>query len=67
MPVMDGYMATKKIRSLKDPDLANIPIIALSANAFEEDRKASADAGMNGHLAKPVNVSELLKMLCKLF
>ena len=67
MPVMDGYMATKKIRSLEDSDLANIPIIALSANAFEDDRKASTDAGMNGHLAKPVNVSELLKMLCKLF
>ena len=67
MPVIDGYMATKKIRNLEDSDLANIPIIALSANAFEEDRKASADAGMNGHLAKPVNVSELLKMLCKLF
>lgn len=67
MSVMDGYMATKKIRNLEDSDLANIPIIALSANAFEEDRKASADAGMNGHLAKPVNVSELLKMLCKLF
>lgn len=66
MPVMDGYMATKKIRNLEDSELANIPIIALSANAFEEDRKASADAGMNGHLAKPVNVSELLKMLCKL-
>ena len=66
MPVMDGYMATKKIRNLEDSDLANIPIIALSANTFEEDRKASADAGMNGHLAKPVNVSELLKMLCKL-
>ena len=58
MPVMDGYMATKKIRNLEDSDLANIPIIALSANAFEEDRKASADAGMNGHLAKPVKVSE---------
>ena len=67
MPVMDGYMATKKIRNLEDSDLANIPIIALSANAFEEDRKASADAGMNGHLAKPVNVSVLLKMLCKMF
>ena len=51
---------------LEDSDLANILIIALSANAFEEDRKASTDAGMNGHLAKPVNVSELLKMLCKL-
>ena len=50
MPVMDGYMATKKIRNLEDSDLANIPIIALSANAFEEDRKASADAGMNGEI-----------------
>ena len=67
MPVMDVYMAPKKIRSLEESDLANIPIIALSATAFEEDRKASADAGMNGHLAKPVNVSELLEMLCKLF
>ena len=60
-------MATKKIRSLEDSDLANIPIIALSANAFGEDRKALTDAGMNGNLEKPVNVSELLKMLCKLF
>ena len=60
-------MATKKIRSLEDSDLANIPIIALSANAFGEDRKASTDAGMNRNLEKPVNVSELLKMLCKLF
>lgn len=55
----------------KDPEvwkirLANIPIIALSANALRKSRKASTDAGMNGHLAKPVNVSELLKMLCKL-
>ena len=58
-----GLRATK----LEDSDLANILIIELSANAFEEDRKASPDAGMNGHLAKPVNVSELLKMLCKVF
>ena len=63
MPVMDGYTATKEIRKLKNPKLANIPIIALSANAFEEDRKASTEAGMNGHLAKPVNVPELLKIL----
>ena len=63
MPVMDGYTATEQIRSLEDPELANIPIIALSANAFEEDRKASAEAGMNGHLAKPVDIAELLKTL----
>ena len=65
MPVMDGYMATKKIRSLEDSDLANIPIIALSANAFEEDRKASADAGMNGHLAKPIDVEVLYKTIAR--
>ena len=67
MPKMDGYMITREIRTLKNNKKANIPIVAMTANAFEEDRKASADAGMNGHLAKPVNVSELLKMLCKLF
>ena len=65
MPVMDGYMATKKIRSLEDSDLANIPIIALSANAFEEDRKASTDAGMNGHLAKPIDVEVLYKTIAR--
>ena len=63
MPVMDGCTAAKQIRNLEDPELANIPIIALSANAFEEDKKASAEAGMNGHLAKPVDISELLKIL----
>ena len=62
-----GWDAARKIRSMRRRDTGTIPIIAMSANAFEEDRKASADAGMNGHLAKPVNVSELLKMLCKLF
>ena len=67
MPKMDGYMITREIRTLKNNKKANIPIVAMTANAFEEDRKASTDAGMNGHLAKPVNVSELLKMLCKLF
>ena len=59
MPVMDGYMATKKIRSLEDSDLANIPIIALSANAFEEDRKKAFDAGMDGHIAKPIDIEKL--------
>ena len=51
MPVMDGYTAARKIRALEDPSLARIPIIALSANAFDEDREASYEAGMNAHLA----------------
>ena len=63
MPVMDGYTATRCIRDLEDRNLAEIPIIAISANAFDEDRKASYEAGMDGHLAKPVEVSELLEML----
>ena len=66
MPVMNGYEATKAIRRSSHKLAKTIPIVAMTANAFEEDRKASTDAGMNGHLAKPVNVSELLKMLCKL-
>lgn len=57
MPVMDGYEATRAIKELY-PD-AKLPIIALSANAFEEDRKKSADAGMNGHIAKPIDIREL--------
>ena len=63
MPVMDGYMATKKIRSLEDSDLANIPIIALSANAFEEDRKHALDAGMDGFIMKPFRVDEMMKVI----
>lgn len=59
MPVMNGYQATQSIRSLKNKDLSSIPIIAMTANAFEEDRKKAYDAGMNGHVAKPINVSEL--------
>ncbi len=63
MPVMDGHTATRKIRKLKDSTLANIPIVALSANAFEEDKKKSMECGMNGHLAKPVNMQELLELI----
>ena len=63
MPVMDGYEATKKIREIDDPYISNIPIIALSANAFEEDRKAALEAGMNGHLAKPYDIAEMLRTL----
>lgn len=63
MPVMDGYTATRKIRSLQNKAIAKIPIIAVSANAFDEDRQASLEAGMNGHLAKPIVVDELLEVL----
>lgn len=63
MPIVDGYEATRAIRKLKNPALANIPIIALSANSFEEDRQRSRESGMNAHLAKPVNIPELLGVL----
>lgn len=63
MPIMDGYEATKEIRKAF-PD-ANIPIIALSANAFAEDKQASINAGMNDHVAKPINVKELMQVLTK--
>ncbi len=52
MPKMDGYTATREIRTLNDPKCANIPIIAMTANAFEEDRKKAIKAGMNAHIAK---------------
>ena len=63
MPVMDGYTATRKIRSVENKAIAKIPIIAVSANAFDEDRQTSLEAGMNGHLAKPIVVDELLEVL----
>ena len=63
MPVMDGYTATRKIRSLENKAIAKIPIIAVSANAFDEDRQTSLEAGMNGHLAKPIVVDELWEVL----
>ena len=63
MPVMDGYEATKQIRALEDPDIAGIPIIAMTANAFDEDKKAAIEAGMNGHVAKPIDVFKLLEFL----
>ena len=59
MPVMDGLAATKAIRALDRPDAKRVPIIAMTANAFEEDAQASREAGMNAHLSKPV-VSDLL-------
>jgi len=65
MPVMDGYEATKAIRNLQDKNLANIPIIAMSANAFEEDRKKVLDTGMNGFVAKPVDADLLIAAINK--
>jgi signal transduction histidine kinase/ActR/RegA family two-component response regulator len=63
MPNMNGYEATKAIRALPDDAKAEIPIIAMTANAFEEDKRDAMRAGMNGHLAKPINVRELYKTL----
>ena len=59
MPVMDGYMATQAIRNLPDPGLAGIPIIAMTANAFQEDIKKAEEAGMNGHIAKPLDIPDM--------
>ena len=63
MPVMNGYEAAKAIRALEDSDQARIPIIAMTANAFDEDKKAALDAGMNGHVAKPIDVKVLMNVL----
>ena len=63
MPNMNGYEATQKIRHLVDKKKANIPIIAMTANAFEEDRKKALAEGMNGHIAKPIDVDEVEKVL----
>lgn len=65
MPVMDGLEASRQIRALPRPDVANVPIIAMTANAFEEDRKRSAEAGMNDHLTKPLQPRLLMDTLAK--
>lgn len=63
MPNMDGYRATQVIRELEDKEKSRIPIVAMTANAFEEDRQKAADVGMNGHVAKPVDVDKLLEAM----
>ena len=63
MPNLDGYEATRQIRALPDAEKANIPIFAMTANAFEEDRQNALAAGMNGHIAKPLDVPHLLRVL----
>ena len=59
MPNMDGYQATQCLRHLNDKKKAEIPIIAMTANAFEEDKKRAFDAGMNEHIAKPIDIEKL--------
>ena len=66
MPEMNGYEATKAIRSLENKELAEIPILAMTANAFEEDRQEALHAGMNWHLAKPIDVKVLFDTLDKI-
>lgn len=63
MPVMNGYEATRQIRSLENEELSSIPILAMTANAFEEDKQEALRAGMNGYIAKPINIEELFAAL----
>ena len=63
MPVMDGYEATRRIRKLDNRELASIPIIAMTANAFTEDREEALKSGMNGHITKPIDVQLLFNTL----
>lgn len=65
MPKMDGYKATQAIRNLPDKDKACIPIIAMTANAFAEDKRKTMEAGMDAHLSKPLNVQELMDTIRK--
>lgn len=65
MPILNGYDATRAIRNLPHPDAKEIPIVAMTANAFEEDRQRGIDAGMNAYLAKPINMDELGKTLSR--
>ena len=63
MPVMDGYEAARAIRALDDPQLSALPIIAMTANAFEEDKQNALRSGMNGHIAKPIDIQMLFDTL----
>ena len=66
MPEMDGYEATRRIRALPDAEKAALPIVAMTANAFEDDRKNALHAGMNGHIAKPLDIQKLFQVLSEL-
>ena len=67
MPIMDGYEATRRIRMLDNPARSGIPILAMTANAFDEDRKAAITVGMNGFLSKPIQIEELIQTLQSVF
>ena len=67
MPKMDGYMTTREIRTLKNNKKANIPIVAMTANAFEEDKKKAFKAGMNAHIAKPIDINTILAVFDLVF
>ena len=67
MPRMDGYTATREIRTLSDDKKANIPIVAVTANVFEEDRKKAIESGMNGHIIKPISIEEIAKVMDEIF
>ncbi len=67
MPYLDGHSATRSIRNLEDPQKANIPVIAMTANAFDEDKKAAVEAGMNGHIAKPISIDAIAKAVSEIF
>ena len=66
MPVMDGYTATRQIRALENPTLAGVPILAMTANAFDEDRRRAMESGMNGFLSKPIVIGDLVQELHKI-
>ena len=63
MPVMNGYEATRAIRQFENKELAQVPIIAMTANAFQEDKQRALNEGMDGHVAKPLNVEMLLQVM----
>ena len=67
MPIMNGYTATRKIRSSYNTDISNVPIVAMTANAFSEDRKNALDAGMNEHVAKPLDIDKLIEVLNRVY
>ena len=66
MPIMDGYTAPRRIRELENPALAGVPILAMTANAFDEDRRNALESGMNGFLSKPIVITDLVQEIRKI-